>query len=71
MYVPFDSSKGEESLKLSYYGTPVYWITFVIAAVSLIIVAVYLFLNKNPLLLMNKIFKNKVKENRKSEELDY
>ena len=71
MYVPFDSSKGEESLKLSYYGTPVYWITFVIATVSLIIVAGYLFLNKNPLLLMNKIFKNKVKEKRKSEELDY
>lgn len=50
MYIPFDSGKGVQNLELDYYGTPVYWLTFIISLVSLIIVIIYVAFNKNILL---------------------
>ena len=70
MYVPRDkTSKNKDLLELTYYGSPIHWILFIISAVSFIAILVYLIFNKNIFSLKDKLPKlNLIK---KDSENDY
>ena len=70
MYIPRDkTSNSKDLLELTYYGSPIHWILFIISSISFIGILVYLVFNKNVFSLKDKLPKlNLIK---KDSEEDY
>lgn len=66
MYVPLES-EGNFTLELKYNGAPIHWILFTISSITFMGILIYLFLNKNQLLKIEKL----ISLTRKDDEEDY